>query len=177
MTADAPPLEEPLGVLERTPEVLNALLRGTPPAWHDADEGPGSWSPRQVVAHLVHAEETNWIPRASVILQQGEAARFPPFDRFGHLERYAGWGLDVLLDRFAEVRGRSLETFRAWEPDDVMFGRRGRHPELGVVTLRQLLATWVVHDLGHIRQIVRVMARCYAAEVGPWRAYLSILSR
>jgi hypothetical protein len=170
-------IEDTLEILERTPAVLDGLMRGSTPAWHQVDEGPGSWSPFEVVGHLIHAEETDWIPRARLILASGESRAFEPFDRFAHLRRFEAWPLDRLLDRFAELRGESVQTLRGWELTAEQLSRPGLHPELGAVTLQQLLATWTVHDLGHIGQIVRVMARRYTDEVGAWRAYLSVLTR
>lgn len=170
-------LTDTLEILERTPVVLDGLLRGSSPAWHRADEGPDTWSPFDVVGHLIHADETNWIPRARTILEAEAGSAFPPFDRFGQLSRFPEWSLDDLLDRFAEVRQASLQTLRSWDLTDQQLSLRGRHPELGEVTLRQLLATWTVHDLAHTGQVVRVMAKRYTEDVGPWRAYLSILNR
>jgi hypothetical protein len=170
-------LGEALDVLRRTPAVLDALLRGTSPAWHAADEGPDTWSPETVVGHLIHADETDWIPRARMILDHGDSRPFEPFDRFGQSTRFAGWSLDRLLDRFAEVRAESLETVRGWGLTGAELARPGLHPELGAVTLRELMATWVVHDMTHLAQIARVMARQYQEEVGGWAAYLSILRR
>jgi hypothetical protein len=170
-------LAEALDVLRRTPAVLDTLLRGTNPSWHAGTEGPGTWSPVDVVGHLIHADETDWMPRARMILEQGEDRAFEPFDRFGQLTRFAGWSLDRLLDRFAEVREASLETVRSWRLTGAQLALPGRHPELGPVTLRQLMATWAVHDLSHLAQIARVMAKQYKEEVGVWQAYLSILQR
>lgn len=175
MTPTTFTLTDTLDLLERTPSVLDALLRGTSLAWHRADEGPGTWSPFDVVGHLVHGEETDWVPRARVILEHGEDRPFAPFDRFAHLERFRDRSLDDLLDRFAERRRSSLATVRGWNLTDEQLALRGRHPAFGPVTLRQLLATWAVHDLGHVRQIARGMAKRYADEVGPWTAYLTIL--
>src|SRR6266853_178126 len=148
---------EGMAVLTRTPATLRELLAGLPSPWTRANEGPDTWSPQDVVGHLIHGEETDWIPRANIILTRGEAQPFEPFDRFAQARRFVGWSLQRLLDRFAELRGR--------------------HPELGQVTLSQLLASWVVHDLGHIAQISRVMAKQYTAAVGPWTAYLPVLTR
>lgn len=170
-------LAETLDLLARTPAALAALLAGTSPAWHDADEGPDTWSPRQVVGHLIHGEETDWVPRARIILEHGQARPFEPFDRFAHLRRFAGWPVDRLLDRFAELRRDNLATVHGWRLDEAKLALPGRHPELGAVTLRELLATWAVHDLGHLAQVARVMAKRYGAEVGVWRAYLGILQR
>ena len=170
-------LDETYALLERTPATLDALLRGSAPGWHRADEGPESWSPFEVVGHLVHGEETDWIPRARIVLEAGESTPFEPFDRFAQLTRFRDWPLDALLDRFAELRRESLRTARGWALTEAQLDLRGRHPALGAVTLRQLLATWAVHDLSHLAQISRVMAKRYAAEVGPWREYLSVLTR
>lgn len=170
-------LRENLDLLARTPSVLDALLRGTSASWHGVDEGQGTWSAFVVVGHLVHGEETDWVPRARIVLEHGEARPFESFDRFAQLERFAGWELDRLLDRFSELRRENLETVRSWNLTDDQLALRGRHPELGPVTLRELLATWAVHDLNHLVQISRVLAKRHADEVGPWRAYLSVLNR
>jgi hypothetical protein len=169
-------LQEALDVLRRTPAVLDALLRGTSASWHQGTEGPKTWSPYDVVGHLIHADETDWMPRARMILERS-AGTFEPFDRFGQFTRFAGWSLDRLLDRFAEVRAESLETVGSWRLTSSELALPGRHPELGAVSLRQLMATWVVHDLSHLAQIARVMAKQYKGEVGVWAAYLSILQR
>lgn len=170
-------LDDTLDRLQRTPAALDGLLRGGSDSWNRVDEGPGTWSAFDVVGHLIHAEETNWIPRARLILESGDSRPLGPFDRFAHLERFGGCSLDDLLDRFAGLRAESLRTVRGWELGEERLHLRGRHPELGTVTLRELLATWAVHDLDHIAQVVRVMARRYAGEVGAWREYLSILRR
>lgn len=170
-------LEETLGVLRRTPAVLTALLGGIGEVWHSTDEGPETWSAFDVVGHLVHGEETDWVPRARIILEHGEGRPFEPFDRFAQLERFRGWALDELLELFADRRAENLDVVRSWNLTDEELSRRGRHPELGTVDLRQLLATWAVHDLNHVGQIARVVAKTYAGEVGPWRDYLSILNR
>ena len=170
-------LPETLDILERTPDVAGALLRGTSASWHGVDEGPGTWSAFDVVGHFIHGEETDWVPRARIILEHGESRAFEPFDRFAQFDRFAGWSLDRLLDRFAELRRANLETVRDWQLTEDQLALPGRHPELGPVNLRQLLATWAVHDLNHIAQISRVMAKRYTQEVGVWRAYLSILNR
>lgn len=164
-------------ILERTPAVAGALLRGTSPAWHRLDEGPETWSPFDVVGHLIHADETNWVPRAQTILEHGEDRALGPFDRFGQFARFGDWSLDDLLDRFAELRRTQLQTLHGWRLSESQLSRTGRHPELGTVTLGQLLSTWAVHDLAHLGQIARVMAKGYADEVGPWREYLSVLAR
>ena len=162
-------------VLERTPGVLRALLGGLPDEWTTAREAPESWSPYDVVGHLIHGERTDWIPRAELILRRGEAEPFPPFDRFAMFRESAGQSLGELLDTFARLRGESVARLRALGLTSADLERRGRHPELGPVTLGQHLATWVAHDLSHIRQIVRVMGRQYTEAVGPWTAYLPML--
>jgi hypothetical protein len=170
-------VEEAIAVLERTPESLVALLGGLPDAWLVADEGPGTFSPRDVLGHLILGEETDWIPRLRIILAHGESVPFTPFDRFGFRERFGTWPIARLLDRFAELRRENLRELRGLDLDADMLGRTGTHPGLGRVDLGQLLAAWVVHDLGHLKQVVRVMAGRYRQAVGPWREYLTILDR
>jgi hypothetical protein len=168
-------LEESLPVLDRTPGVLRAMLAGLPEPWIVSNEGGDTWSPFDIVGHLIHGERTDWLPRAELILTRGESVTFPPFDRFAQFEASRGKTLNELLDTFAELRAANLRRLReiASEPDAL--ARRGRHPEFGPVTLDQHLSTWVAHDLSHIAQIARVMARRYTAAVGPWRAYLPLL--
>jgi hypothetical protein len=168
-------LDEAVAILTRTPAALDALLRGLPDGWLAAHEGGDTWSPFDVVGHLIHGERTDWVPRARIILDRGEAQPFDPFDRFAQFAESTGKPLATLLDEFAALRAQSLRDLAALRLTDADLERRGRHPELGVVTLRQLLATWVVHDLDHLMQISRVMARQYTDEAGPWRAYLRIL--
>lgn len=169
-------LSETLDILTRTPAVVDTLLRGTSGSWHAINEGGDTWSAFDVVGHLIHGEETDWVPRARIILEHGETRSFEPFDRFAQFRRFEGWSLDQLLDRFAELRQANLEIVRTWRLTDVQLALPGRHPELGAVTLRELLATWAVHDLNHVAQIARVMAKRYTEEVGVWRDYLSILN-
>jgi hypothetical protein len=169
-------IAEALEVLERTPATLQSLLDGLGGEWLDADEGPETWSPRQVVGHLIHGEETDWVPRARIILEQGEARPFDSFDRFAHLERVRDVPIRRLLDDFSRLRRENLAVVRGWDLTAEQLGLRGRHPALGAVTLGQLLATWTAHDLGHVVQIARVMAKRYAAAVGPWTAYLSVVT-
>ncbi|HEX6036394.1 DinB family protein [Longimicrobium sp.] len=164
-------------LLERTPCVLRAMLEGLPREWTDADEGTGTWSPFAIVGHLAHGERANWIPRARMILEHGPAMPFPPFDREAQFRESAGKTLAELLDELAALRTASLETLASWRLDERQLGLEGLHPEFGRVTLGQLLATWVAHDLGHVAQVARVMARQYREAVGPWRAYLPVLDR
>jgi len=170
-------LDETLDILERTPAVLTALLGGIGEAWQQATEGPDTWSAADVVGHLVHGEETDWVPRARLILEHGDGKPFESFDRFAQLERFQGWSLDDLLERLATLRAANLVEVRGWNLTEYDLSRPGRHPELGAVDLRQLLATWAVHDLNHLVQIARVLAKRYSDEVGQWKAYLSILNR
>ena len=170
-------LPETLDILGRTPTVVGALLRGTSGSWHARNEGPGTWSAFDVVGHLIHGEETDWVPRARIILEHGEGRPFEPFDRFAQSTRFAGWSLDQLLDRFAELRRSNLEIVVAGGLPRLSWPCRVATPSSAPVTLRELLATWAVHDLNHIAQIARVMAKRYTREVGAWRGYLSILSR
>jgi hypothetical protein len=165
-----------LPILERTPAVLDTLLRGIPEPWVHRTEGPDTWSPFDVVGHLIHGERTDWIPRLQIILAAGESTPFAPFDRFAHFEATRGQTLGPLLDIFAELRAGSLDSLRALALTPADLTRRGRHPAFGPVTLGQHLASWVVHDLGHIAQIARVMAKQYTDEVGPWKAYLPVLA-
>ncbi len=170
-------LKEATAVLERTPAVLRAWLADLPAAWVRSDEGPDTWSPFDIVGHLIHGEETDWIPRLEIILTHGESRPFEPFDRFAQLEKNKDKTLDELLDAFAELRARNLETLKKLDLQSRQLDLTGTHPELGRVSARQLIATWVVHDLGHLAQISRVMARAYSDEVGPWKAFTPILHR
>jgi hypothetical protein len=166
-----------VAVLERTPRALRALLGGLPDVWTAPNEGPGTFSALDNVGHLIHGELTDWIPRARLILARGADRRFPPVDRFAHYHESDGKTLAELLDEFARLRGENLATLAGWHLTDAELELEGEHPAFGRVTLRQLLATWVAHDLGHLAQTARVMAKQYRDAVGPWRAYLPILDR
>jgi hypothetical protein len=166
-----------IAILERTPHTFRALLGGLPDAWTTPNEGPGTFSAFDNIGHLIHGERTDWIPRARLILAQGSDRRFPPVDRFAHYRESEGKTLAALLDEFARLRAEGLATLAGWHLTDVQLALEGAHPAFGRVTLRQLLATWVAHDLGHIAQTSRVMAKQYREAVGPWRAYLPILDR
>ncbi len=166
---------EAIPVLARTPAVLRALLDGIPDAWVRADEGPDTWTPFDVVGHLIHGERTDWIPRAEIMLSEGEARTFDVFDRVAMFEASRGRSLGELLDTFAELRAANVARLEAMRLTPADLARRGRHPELGPVTLGQHLATWVAHDLSHIAQIARVMGKRYRAAAGPWQAYLPML--
>jgi hypothetical protein len=150
-----------IAVLERTPPTLRALLHGLGSAWADATEGPETWSPYVIVGHLIHGERTNWVPRAQLILAQGPNRRFTPFERVAQSSESQRRSLDDLLDEFAVLRAANLATLAGWRLTDTELALAGEHPEFGVVMLRQLLATWVVHDLAHVAQVARVMAKQY----------------
>jgi hypothetical protein len=169
-------MEEAVAILARTPATLDALLRDLPDGWIAAHEGGTTWSPFDVIGHLIHGERTDWLPRARIILEYGEARPFEKFDRLAQFAQSEGRTLAGLLDELAALRQANLRELASLRLTDADLDRRGRHPELGVVTLRQLLATWVAHDLDHIAQISRVLARQYSDEVGPWQAYLRIIS-
>ena len=168
-------LDNTIALLARTSTALNALLRDLPDDWTLSNEGEKTWSAFDVVGHLIHGERTDWMSRAKMILQYGESQSFVPFDRWGQERESRGKSLSQLLDEFATLRAQNLAELRALNlsPDDL--ARRGRHKELGVVTLSQLLATWAAHDLTHLHQISRVMAYQHREAVGPWRAYLGVM--
>ena len=169
-------MEEAVAILSRTPATLDTLLRGLPDSWIVAHEGADTWSSFDVIGHLIHGERTDWLPRARVILEHGDGRGFEAFDRFAQHALCKGRTLASLLDEFATLRRQNLQELTALRLEETDLDRRGLHPDLGVVTLRQLLATWVAHDLDHIAQIARVLARQYSDQVGPWRAYLRVIS-
>ena len=169
-------LEESLSVLTRTPATLDALLRDLPEAWTAATEGSGTWSPYDVIGHLIHGEQSDWIPRLKIILDHGISRPFDSFDREAQFGASNGKTLPTLLDQFASLRCDNLVHLRELNLQPSQLELTGMHPALGVVTVRQLLATWTAHDLGHILQVTRVMAKRYRQEVGPWAAYLSVMS-
>jgi hypothetical protein len=168
-------LDDAIPVLRRTPAVLRELLKDLPPRWTEANEGPGTWSPFDVVGHLIHGEKTDWMPRVEQMLRHGDTVPFSPFDREAMFAASRGVVLADLLETFARLRKENLNRLVALKLTEADLARRGRHPELGTVTMRQHLAAWVAHDLDHLGQIARAMARQYADAVGPWQAYLSIL--
>lgn len=169
-------LQEARVLLARTPAVLDAWLRNLPDGSERAHEGGESWSPFDVVGHLIHGEKTDWISRLTRILEHATALPFDEFDRFAQFQDCSGRSLEELLDEFANLRAASLRALDALALDESALERRGMHPILGEVTARQLLATWVAHDHDHIVQIARVLANQYADEVGPWRRFLRIIS-
>jgi DinB superfamily len=168
-------LENTIALLERTPAALDALLRGLPEMWTDSNEGENTWSVRAVVAHLIHGENEDWIPRVRMILESGEGVVFAPFNREGHMRHGRGKTLAQLLDELAHAREKGLEELRALKLTVEDLKRRGRHPSFGVVTLSELLATWAAHDLTHLHQISRIMAFQYREAVGPWARFLGVL--
>jgi DinB family protein len=167
--------DEALPILRRTPGVLRTLLLELPAGWIEATEGPGTWSPFDVIGHLIHGERTDWVPRIEHMLRHGDSVPFPVFDREAMFSASRGLSIGELLVTFDRLRTESLARLGALNLTDADLATRGRHPEFGVVTLGQHLAAWVAHDLGHVSQVVRVMARQYTEAVGPWRAYLSLL--
>lgn len=171
-----PELREARELLERTPALLDGWLRGLSDPWLSATEGEGTYSPRDVVAHLVDNEELDWVPRLRIVLEHGETRPFTPFDRDAFRARFAGRSVAQLLEAFASLRRGSLAALDAMDLTAADLERTGTHPTLGRVTVRQLLAAWVAHDLTHVAQVARVMAKRYAAATGPWRDYMRVLS-
>lgn len=170
-----PFLVECMAVLQRTPATLDAMLRDLPEAWTMATEGPGTWSPYVVIGHLIHGEIADWMPRLNVILEHGPNRPFDPFDREAQFNESDRKSLPTLLDEFNTLRRDNLERLRALNLQPAQLELKGTHPALGPVTVRQLLATWTAHDLAHIVQISRVMAKRYKEHVGPWAEYLSVM--
>jgi hypothetical protein len=168
-------LAESIALLARTPATLDALLRGLPNTWVRRNEGKDSWSPYDIMGHMVLAERDDWMPRVRLILEHGDTRPFEPFDRFTQMRGPQSSSLAQLLDEFAALRRQSLSELQALhlQPEDL--ARRGRHPSLGAVTLSQLLATWTVHDFTHLHQLTRVMAHQYHDAVGPWTIYLGVM--
>ena len=170
-------LDDALSILSRTPAAIDAMVRGLPEAWLKANEGPETWSPFDVVGHLVAGERTDWIPRLRLILEKGDQQAFEPFNRVAMFEESKGKTIAELLDTFATLRAQNLETVRALQLEPKDMTRPGKHPSLGPVKLEQLLATWVTHDMTHLAQISRVIAKQFKEEVGPWREYIGVLNR
>ena len=168
-------IEKSIEILRKTPLVLESMLTGLSEDWLKNNEGEDTWSPYDVVGHLIHGEKTDWMVRTKIILSDSADKSFEPFDRFAQMGNGEEPDIDELLLEFRELREKNLGELASLQLTASDLSRKGRHPELGAVNLKQLLSTWVVHDLGHIAQIARVMAKQYAAEVGPWKAYLGIL--
>jgi hypothetical protein len=170
-----PEVREAIEILERTPALLDGWLVGLSPEWLDAREGEGTWSPLEVVAHLAHNEETDWMTRLEIVLVHGDERPFDPYEREGFRTRFPGWPLEKLLPRFSAARRENLDRLRELDLQPADLARTGVHPALGPVTVRQLIAGWAVHDLTHIAQVARVLAKRYAITVGPWREYMGVL--
>ncbi len=168
-------LTDTIALITRTPATLNALLRGLPDTWTRRNEGPDSWTPYDIMGHMVYVERDDWIPRVRHILAHGDSQPFPPFDRFTQMREPKTKSLEQLLDEFAALRSQSLATLQSLNLQPHDLARPGRHPSLGSVTLAQLLATWAVHDLSHLHQLSRVMAHQYRDAVGPWSIFLGVL--
>jgi uncharacterized damage-inducible protein DinB len=168
-------LESTIALLECTPRTMNALLRDLPAEWTLANEGEGMWSAFDIVGHLIHCERVDWMPRARIILEYGESKPFEPLDREAQKGESVGKALSELLDEFARLRTENLVELRALNLGVQALAKRGMHPAFGAVTLSELLAAWAVHDLTHLHQLSRVMARQYAEGVGPWTRYLGVL--
>ena len=168
-------LENTIALLERTPAALDALLRGLPAAWTENNEGGDTWNVPGVLAHLIHCEHEDWMPRLRMILEFGEGRTFTPLDREGSARAGAGKTLEQLLDEFAQQRAKNLAELRALELNPEDMSRRGTHPTFGSVTLSEFLATWAAHDLTHLHQISRIMAHQYRDAVGPWVRFLGVM--
>ncbi|WP_078553130.1 DinB family protein [Bacillus alkalicellulosilyticus] len=170
-------LNEAIEVLERTPQTLASLLTGLSPGWVLSNEGDDTWNATEVIAHLIEGEKTNWLPRLEHILQKGKSTPFPEFDLFSHLRELKNNTLEQKLQQFKISREQNIKIIRNLIEDDAQLALQGTHPAFGDVKVRELLSTWVVHDLTHISQIVRVMAKRYRMDVGPWEAYLGVLRK
>jgi DinB superfamily len=163
-------------ILSRTPAVFKTLLTDLDEGWTMNNEGPDTFSPYDVIGHLIHGEKTDWRPRTEMILEYGLSETFVPYDRFAQHSDSKGKSIQQLLDEFASIRKTNMEWFRSLQLSEADLDRQGNHPILGIVTLRQLLATWVIHDLTHIAQVTRVMAKQYKDEIGPWLEFFRVMS-
>ena len=170
-------IQKSIEILERTPFVLERLLIGLSDDWIRNNEGEDTWSPYQIIGHLIHGEKTDWIPRAKIILSNRTDKTFVPFDRFAQDQEDQEISIISLLEEFKRLRMENIGELRSFNLDEIQLEKEGIHPELGTSNLKSLLSTWVVHDLGHIAQITRVMAKQYKTEVGPWKQYLGILKK
>lgn len=168
-------INQSIEILKRTPLILESLLSGLPDQWLRSNEGENTWSPYDIVGHLIHGEKTDWIPRTKIILSGSGNNTFESFDRFAQLNENQERSIEELLKEFKVIRDKNLKELKTLQINDSKLTAKGMHPELGEVNLKQLLSTWVVHDLGHISQITRIMAKQYKSEVGPWIEYLGIL--
>lgn len=169
-------IEQSINILERTPQIITTQLNGLPIEWIHSNEGGDTWSPYDIVGHLIHGERTDWITRMEIILSNSSNKEFQPFDRFAQFENSKGKTIEQLLREFSNYRAQNIEKLKAANISEDQYQLEGIHPAFGTVTLSQLLSTWVVHDLGHIAQINRVMAKQYKEAIGPWQAYLPIVN-
>jgi hypothetical protein len=169
-------MEEAVEILECTPRTLRSLLSGLSEDWIFSDEGESTWSPFDIIGHLIEADKFNWMPRIEMIISKGQSEIFPPFDRFSQLRQNSKKSPDQLFYEFSEIRQQNLEKLKSIITNGTSLEQTGVHPEFGVVRLRELLSTWTVHDLSHIAQITRVMANRYKEDVGPWKTYLRIMN-
>lgn len=169
-------MKEAIEVLERTPQTLEYFLSGVSKGWLQCNEGDGTWNVSEVIEHLIEGEKNNWIPRLEFILQEGASKPFPPFDRYSHLNERSERSIEQMLLEFKTIRTRNTTKLKDLIEPELHLELTGSHPAFGVVKVRELLSAWVVHDLTHIAQIVRVMAKRYRADVGPWKEYLGILN-
>lgn len=170
-------LDQTLAILDRTPVITRAWLDGLPVEWQEASEGEGKWTPLDILGHLLHCEEDDWMPRTRILLEHGEARAFDAFDPEGFRARYPHMRFVERQMRFATERAANMVELRGLELTDAELDKRGTHPVFGPVTLREMLATWTVHDLTHLAQMARVMCRFYGGNVGPWKQFLPILQR
>lgn len=170
-------LEEAIELLEKTPHTLETLLVGLSEGWVECREGEGTWNALEIIDHLIKGEKTNWIPRLQMMLEDGENHPFPPFDRFAHLDQNLEQSLKEKFTEFKKLREQNLKKLKAWVDPHQHLDLTGIHPAFGTVKVRELISTWVVHDLTHMAQIVRVMAKRYQTDVGPWEEYLGILKK
>lgn len=169
-------LSDAIAILKRTPTVLNSLLNGLSLRWTEANEGENTWSPYDIVGHLIHGEKTDWIPRTKIILGDNDNKTFIPFDRFAQFRESQGKNMETLLQEFSDLREENINYITSLNLTENDLHKEGIHPDFGVVTLKQLLSTWTVHDLNHISQTCRVMAKQYKGETGPWVDYLGIFA-
>ncbi|MDA7028343.1 DinB family protein [Bacillus sp. CLL-7-23] len=170
-------LEEAIEILERTPKTLQHLLDGLSNSWITCNEGEATWNAFDIVGHLIEGEKQNWIPRIEMIITKGETETFPPFDRFTQIQQNAEKTIEQLLDEFAKLRQDNLEKLQCLVDSQTNLEQTGIHPEFGVVKLREQISTWVAHDLDHLSQMTRVLAKRYQEDVGPWKGYLRILKQ
>ena len=170
-------IDKAIEVLSNTPKVISAQLDSLSHEWINAAEGGGTWSAFDIVGHLIHGEKTDWIPRASLILSNKPEKVYESFDRFAQFEDSQGKTLDQLLDEFEKLRTQNLKKLRGFSISSEDLAKEATHPDLGITNLKQLLSSWVVHDLSHIAQIARIMAKQYKYEVGPWKAYINFLNK